>query len=175
MRSKITARGQTAEPDATLHKSGSDRPVFGVKAHWRRWILHVVVPLALGAAIYVLSRPSDIRFVAFLFGNPPPDWLEWLRQAPITDTIKNYPVVVWNLPDMLWAYASMAFFLLLWAKGSVENARFWLMIGLAIVGSSEALQYFGLIDGTYDPRDVIAIITGSGLAFLVLFQRTKWR
>lgn len=136
----------------------------------RQWVIHVALPLLLGASIYLLTRPPDIRFVAAIFGNPLPEWLLAARNSELARTIAGNDFISLNLPDGLWAYAGIAFFCLLWRGYRTSVQITWLIVGVLIVAGSEAFQFFGLTEGTFDHEDVIAIALGIFFAIALLFQ-----
>jgi hypothetical protein len=119
------------------------------------FVLHVVLPLALGTLVYAAYRDRDIHVVA------------WLAEAGAVDaardTVGRAPlprVVVGALPDLAWAWAFGAALVLVWRGKPLREAMPWLAAGAVVALGSEIGQAFGVVPGTFDPVDLAAIAAG---------------
>jgi hypothetical protein len=123
-----------------------------------------VAPIALGASIYVLWRPTRLRIFA------------WLAQAGLGDAVmgaresaaelgQRLPDwVLYTLPDALWALALSAAMARIWrTQLRARGAWVWLAMGAVIGAGGEGLQWLGWLPGTADWADALASLVGAGL------------
>jgi hypothetical protein len=120
------------------------------------WLLcTVILPLALGAAIYLSARNSAPQLV-----NALPDLLQsalstW-RQDVSPTRLPDW--LLFNLPDALWTFAFTSAVFLLWRKSSKTSVCFILVAVLFFSVALETFQYFNIVAGTFDPKDILASI-----------------
>jgi hypothetical protein len=101
-----------------------------------------LLPLFIGIFIYAAWR--GIPFIDFnhsffpLFKN------------------KTNSIILYNLPDFLWFYAFLSAFKLIWKDENGGLYFFWLFISIIVCLASELLQKKGLINGTFDMKDILA-------------------
>lgn len=117
----------------------------------KKILIHTVFPLSVGIAIYYFGRDWTHLEIGKLFHSPNsvsfPDWVKY------------------NLPDGLWLYAFTCLNIFIW-KNSESNVRlFWIAI-IPITGfTSEIMQYYHIILGTYDLKDIICYF----ISIIVIF------
>lgn len=102
----------------------------------------VILPLAVGALIYLLSH--DTLILQFHFKES--DFI-------IPKIIQNY------LPDFLWSFAFFNSLFLIW-KENKKMAIIYSCASLLISFSLEFLQKVGYINGTFDINDVVVYFLG---------------
>lgn len=128
-------------------------------------LLNIVIPLLTGFVIYSIYRPdtyiSNIIYVNMSF---------------ILD-FAEYPVFLqkffrFYLCDILWAYSlTFAVQIIISLKGR------YLIILFAVCSlfeiAIEAFQYFGFLNGTFDPLDIILEIFASLTAITIIYKKQK--
>ncbi len=134
-----------------------------------RVALHVILPLTLGLAAYVVFRQSDIRLFA---------WMRWLGLDACIAVVRDASAPLrmhaprWltgSLPDAAWAYAFGATLALVW-RGSSDRigTRAWLAIGALVTALLELGQAAHIIPGVFDLIDLVTMLLGFGLATTIL-------
>ncbi len=111
--------------------------------------------LVFGSYIYIIFRPSNIKFK------------QWLNFSAIPHDYQLPNCIINNGPNFLF---SLSFFLILfviWNKNSFEF-YIWGFIFIFISIISEILQLFHLLLGTFDLYDILAYILG----FLIILPFT---
>jgi hypothetical protein len=106
-----------------------NHPSSSAAGAWR-WLLHGVLPVVAGAAIYVLFRAPHLR----VFG--------WLRAMGLGDAVPA---------ARAWA-GPAAEHLPQW-RGPARRA--WLCAGIALGAGGELGQLAGLVPGVWDPADLL--------------------
>jgi len=113
-----------------------------------RAVLHVLMPLVLGALVYLTLREDTAHFLALLDAS----WLatalpaKWQGQAPAW--------VLFQLPDAAWGYALGAALGLVWRHGAPVGRALWLAVGLALTLGLELGQAAALMPGRFDLLDL---------------------
>lgn len=130
-------------------------------------IFHVVLPLLVGSVIYLLFRPTSLLM------------FRWAKHFGIFDyVIKMRAVIfkynaylpkwfIFSLPNALWVYSLTAYMLLLWYGHSGKMKYFWISLGLLFSAGMEILQYFYILPGTFDLKDLVFVIAGFALPILL--------
>ena len=125
--------------------------------------IHVVMPIAIGAMIYVLFRTTTLLVF---------DWLETvrllqpslhLRQACSEIRLPDW--LLYSLPDGLWVYALTSWMILIWDR---KPPLPWLLVGIALGLGGELGQLMGIVPGTYQNLDMIFYTAGFLAACLQL-------
>jgi hypothetical protein len=89
------------------------------------------------------------------------------RGIPILDynhsyfpLFKNKPseIILYNLPDLLWFYAFLSALKFIWKDENSTLYFFWLFISIIVCLTSELFQKIGLINGTFDIKDIVAYL-----------------
>jgi hypothetical protein len=108
-------------------------------------ILTVCLPLFMGGLIYYLTRPHSIYFLSWLdtvFGNSegsPSNWPSWM---------------VYQLPCALWTYSFTSLLLIIWKRVISLRSLLWILFPVALAIFLECFT------GIYDPKDLLAIVSG---------------
>ena len=126
--------------------------------------LRVVLPLALGAALYLLLRDDDIALFR---------WVEALGGGSLLGGVRGVTrglagfvprAFLGSFPDGAWAFAFGAAMALVWrAERGTAAARGWLAVGFVVAVGIELGQGLGVVPGTFDPLDLAAIAIGYAL------------
>lgn len=135
-----------------------------------RQILHIALPLLLGGGIYLFFRPDTLLMF---------QWAEFLQVRSFIDSVRAIihengftlpPLIIYSLPDALWAYSLVHFVRILWNK---PNEWYFLAISGGIL--PELLQIPGIVPGTFDLLDLIIQCLFMALASLQFVNfKTKY-
>jgi hypothetical protein len=135
----------------------------------RALLVHVCLPIACGAAIYVGWRSPHLMVQG---------WLRELGLGGAAATVRAHArcvrlpgFVKFSMPDALWCYALVAHFGRLW-KGT-RGGLAWAAAAVIAALSSELGQLVGVVPGTFDPADLASVACACALALLFLFP--PWR
>jgi hypothetical protein len=131
---------------------------------WRRFfLLHVVLPTAVGATIYLLFRTTSLLVF---------DWLQTLHLLPLVMVARQFCSAIrlpewllYSLPDGLWVYAVTSWMILIWSR---RPPMPWLIVGVALGVGGELGQAVGMVSGTYQHLDMIFYLLGFITACLQL-------
>ena len=148
----------------------------------RRWGLHVALPLFAGLGLYVFFRPNDVRVFSWLTAlglNHAVEALHWVA-VPLADRVPYW--VRGSGSDFAWAYAFGASLSLVWRRSSASLAAWvWFCLGGAVTAGLELAQAFRVIEGRFDPLDLLVMLAGFGFALYAvgikapLFARASGR
>lgn len=128
-----------------------------VRVRLQRVLLLIVVPLVLGAGVYVAWRPADVVLVGWLPATV-------VRALQATLGAWHPPrVVVDSAPDLAWAWAFGAALALVWRARPWRAKAPWLAAGLVVAAFAEIGQLWGVPPGTFDVIDLAAIVVGYAL------------
>lgn len=138
-------------------------------------LLHVVVPLSIGGAIYICWRDPSL----WLF-----DWVGYAGLAATVDGLRQLTLpyaavlprwVLYSLPDALWVYAAIMFMDRIWSGDATRklNRRIWLCSGPLLAIVIELGQLTKLIPGNFDPNDLLLSAAATGMAALVINNHRK--
>ena len=128
------------------------------------WLGAVLAPIASGATIYVLWRPTRLRVFSWLAQAGLGDAVTAARQraAGLGERLPDW--VLYTLPDALWAMALSAAMARIWREAlRARGAWIWLAMGAVIGAGGEGLQWLGWLPGTADWADAVASLGGAGL------------
>lgn len=140
--------------------------VFGRCRKALPFILHVVIPTLVGAAIYTLWGTRTLLV------------FKWYNAFGLTRTVAYLrtvagprsalpSVVIFSLPDALWVYALTATMCCIWWDIDGLAKRVWIGVPVLLGVTGELGQLFGLVPGTFDPLDLLAYVVG-GVSAVVL-------
>lgn len=124
------------------------------------FFLHVGLPLAAGALVYVACRSALPRALAWL---PVSGWLVGRLPGRFVDVF----------PDAAWSYALTAFFMLLWADAPGGARLFWVALSFAVSAGWELGQLNHLTPGTFDVFDLTFGVAGCALAVVSCSSSSK--
>lgn len=132
--------------------------------------LHVLLPLTVGVAIYVLWRsPSLLVF----------HWLSAIQLLEPVNRLRDLcePAMHWiphwclfSLPDGLWAYSFSSAIILTWQN---HNSRIWVLwfaIASSLGLTSELAQYYHVVPGTFESTDLFCYAIGSTIPLLIFMR-----
>ena len=131
-------------------------------------LIHVVLPLVLGATIYTLWRSSRLLVfrwygVAGLSG--------WVSDGRILALPYRHVLPSWalySLPDALWVYSFTSSLVLIWAVPTKASYySLWIALPCLLALGGEFGQMLHLVPGTFDWSDVIVYVV-AGVLGLVL-------
>lgn len=143
--------------------------------HTNKWVTSEVALgvlfLACGSAIYLLFRSKSINIY---------QWCSALGLSSMIDSLRN-SVQGWNisefvkfsLPDGLYCAAYILIIDAIWhyENGIVKNIVISLVPFVTI--SSEVLQYFGIVKGTFDIYDLICYTTPPMIYLIYIYNSLK--
>ena len=130
-------------------------------------LANIVLPLLFGGFIYFGLRSEEI--IAH-------SWVEWLgmssssvgmQSTALLSGITTPDWVLFNLADGLWVYSITALNLVLWRKEESAESWLWISAGLCCGLVCEVAQAYSLMQGTYDPLDVLFMIGGAAAAVFI--------
>lgn len=119
------------------------------------FFLHVILPTAVGASIYVGWRSTDLLVFR---------WIEFVGASGLV-VRPGIPLPFWvlyALPDGIWVYAYTSWMLLIWGRIAP-----WVYSGLVLAVGAELGQFVGLVPGTYANLDMVFYVGGFLLAGVV--------
>jgi hypothetical protein len=138
----------------------------------RRALLHVVLPLVLGGALYLFLRRDDIALFDAVDALGLGRALDGARLVTHSCATLVPRPILGSAPDAAWAYAFGAALGLVWrGEMATRAARVWIGGGFAIALGIELAQSIHLIPGVFDPIDLAAI----AVAYPVGACVTSWR
>lgn len=105
-------------------------------------IIHVLLPIIIGTAIYVLLRGYSGLFQSEKF-------IDKLSG-------RNIDGIQYNLPDGLWLYGLLSMITILWRKIISVYFVIWIFTAMSAAYFSEILQGLKIIPGTFDWLDILA-------------------
>lgn len=98
---------------------------------WPLYLLHVALPVIVGAAIYVLFRSPRLRVFHWLqavgLGGAVEAARGWAR--PAAEYLAEW--LLYSAPDGLWVYGLTACLALVWRGEPGRTRRAWLCVGVA--------------------------------------------
>lgn len=149
-------------------------PAEGSSAPWRALLL-VVVPLVIGAAIYLLWRERNLLMFAWVDAAGLGPGLDAARSATASFGARLPAWVRYSLPNGLWIFALNAALLRIWRGGHPLFRGLWLALALALGTGAELLQAAGLLPGTFDLTDLTVGVTAAVLpiAYVSLERRNR--
>lgn len=165
-------RVYSARPSSDMQTIGANTEVISTAARQRQAlrpnagvILHVLVPVMVGATIYLSWRsPTLLVFQWVRSWNLSSTVAAWRHTlAPLQGSIPRW--VLFSLPDALWVYALTACMTMVWMRRQTEwAARLWIASGAFLGCSAEIVQWSGAIPGTYDSVDLLLSAAAALLA-----------
>ena len=118
--------------------------------------LHVVVPLVIGTLTYAAWRSTDVRIVTWMSRIAP----RGVAAMQGTGASRAPAVILGSLPDAAWAWAFGASLSLVWLGRAWREKAAWLAAGALLALLAEVGQAIGVVPGTFDASDLVAIALG---------------
>jgi len=126
-------------------------------------VVALFLPVVFGGLIYIIFRTEKLLMF---------HWFEYLRLSNEINFIKNLRNIysfpgwfIYSLPDGLWIFSYTALTLEIWKFSITRDSSFWIFSIPIVAVSSEFLQLFRIIPGTFDLIDVIFYLLGIILPF----------
>jgi hypothetical protein len=115
----------------------------------------VVLPIALGAAIYVLWRAESLLVFRWIGAAGLRGPVHAARQslAGVRPLLPAW--ILYSLPDALWVYAGVAFYAILWREGPGRTRMFWTNLPAVLGIGGELGQFVGWVPGTFSVPDLV--------------------
>ncbi len=122
------------------------------------FLTQVVLPIAVGACIYVWWRSTDLLV------------FRWIELVGASDLVVRPEValpswVLYSLPDGCWVYSYTSLMLLIWRRMVP-----WVYSGGILALGAELGQLVGIVPGTYDNLDMAFYVGAFILAGVVHAQ-----
>lgn len=89
---------------------------------------------------------------------------------PFKEYLPNW--IYFSLPDSLWVYSFTSAILLMW-NNEIVKAKYWLLIPFISGCLVEIAQGLKLIEGTFDPVDLIGCIVAFILSIFIINRISK--
>lgn len=115
------------------------------------------VSLVAGSAIYILFRPTSLLMFQWFNAIGLMGKIEALRNNPPIEAYRLPPWVIFSLPFALWVLSYMLCIETIWwrSRSHWRDLWFWCVAVVSIV--SEFCQLLGVLPGTFDLADLLAI------------------
>ena len=138
-------------------------------------ILHVFVPVFLGALIYILFRTESLTVFMWIDNISLLDEVMILRSSLFGAKEEIPPVILYSLPDGIWVYSATYFMIMIW-ENNLKDISAWVWISLPFICSitAELLQSVQLVEGHYCSYDMMFYISFFGLALINIKFRGRW-
>ncbi len=148
-----------------------DVPINTVKDNWIQINLHILLPIFVGASIYLLFRKDTLLVFS---------WIEYIGASEIVFFIRDNiffirkyipDFILYSLPDGIWVYSGTVAFIIIWKK-STKNVFFvfWVFLPFSCAVVMEIFQLFRIVNGTFCSVDIIFYIL---LFCLALYPHVK--
>ena len=129
-----------------------------MSSNFKKLILFVFFPLLFGSIFYWLTRPfKEIYFLK---------WLPLL--SPPIDISPYVPdIIISTLPSFVWTFSMTALLILIWNplnwKGIFKLGSIVILLSVLF----EYLQKWNVVNGTFDPLDILFSLFATALVFLI--------
>lgn len=125
---------------------------------------HVLTPLAIGIAIYILWRPTSL--LAFhwieMIGLLQPTLHVRAMLSPVQPLIPSW--ILYSLPDGLWAYSFTSAIAICWDRRLTTETLAWCSIPFVLGVGSELGQLALVVPGVFEVADLACYSTDFLLA-----------
>jgi hypothetical protein len=114
-------------------------------------IYNVIIPLIIGVLLYVSFRSTSIKMFGWFYNFGFRELTNLIRVFfnPFKKCLPSW--IYYSLPDALWVYSFTSIYLILWNN----RINYWLIIPFFFGCLFEIAQSLKIVDGTYDPIDLI--------------------
>jgi hypothetical protein len=134
----------------------------------RRVMIHVVGPVAAGAAIYLLFRTPHLLVFSWTRAAGLAGMLASARHSlsPVAAAMPEW--MLYSAPDGLWVYALTAAMLAVW-RGDRSPGRYpWIAAGVVLGAGGELGQLAGFVPGTFDIADLLFSVAAFAAALYLV-------
>jgi hypothetical protein len=128
------------------------------------------MPLAVGTLTYAAWRSTDVRIVTWM-SRIAPRGVRTLHDALAPDGSRATAVILGSLPDAAWAWAFGAALSLVWLGRPWREKLPWLGGGALLALFAEIGQAMGVVPGTFDVVDLVAIALGFAAGAMLAGRR----
>lgn len=136
-------------------------------------LIHVIMPIAFGGAIYLLFRAKSMLVFRCIRGLGMETTLDTIRSRFTIISTGEFPWLFYSLPDAMWVYSLTAYMVLIWRGKLTRGGFVWISIGPLLALGAELGQALGLVGGTYDIADVVLCLIGTILPLLLLSPKNQ--
>ena len=140
-----------------------------------KWIDYIIsfISLLVGSFIYLIFRPMSLLM------------FKWVDHFGLTEKILSIRVlfndfdpnnfVIYNLPNGLWVLSISILLIKIWGETKSKYFKIYMSFLFILVVLPETLQFFKLLDGTFDVFDLVVNLVFFSLPFYCkkLFSSTK--
>jgi hypothetical protein len=114
--------------------------------------------LLVGSAIYILFRPTSLLMFnwADALGLMIPIHALRMHCLSVTNFLPSW--FIYSFPFALWVVAYLFFVKAIWWQSASPWRYLWFWCVPLVSVTAEICQYHGLIQGTFDPVDILIII-----------------
>lgn len=121
-----------------------------------RFMVHVVLPILIGASIYVGWRSTNLLVFR---------WIEFcgLSEFVVRPAVELPEWILYSLPDGCWVYSATSWMMLIWNRPVP-----WTWVAVVLAVAAEFGQLLGVVEGTYQTLDVLFYLLG--FTFAVVFN-----
>ena len=92
---------------------------------------------------------------------------------PLFDSTQVPDWVLYNVPDGLWFYSLQTSLIFIWGESNLKNLSGWTLIAITLAFLSEIFQFFKLIPGTFDWKDLLSYALASLVCFFNFSKNYK--
>lgn len=121
-----------------------------------RLTLTVLLPLLIGAMIYILFRDDSIKMFSWFEKIGIGGFLKIFRES-ISNQSYIPKWIIFSLPDALWAFSFTNIMLIMWQDKITKSSVLWILLAPAIAILSEVGQALKIVHGTFDILDLILL------------------
>jgi hypothetical protein len=132
--------------------------------------LHGLIPLAAGAAVYVLLRSESLLVFSWLHFFGLHNSIASVRSLTLPAAITLPDWFLYSLPDGIWVYCTTSTMCLIWKDSISVQGSIWIAIGFVAASTTEVAQLVGLLPGTFDPFDLLSYSFAFILACFVTYS-----
>lgn len=121
-------------------------------------VLSSTTSMILGGAVYLLWRPESLRMFSWFsslgVAQPVASMREWA--APFSHILPSWACL--SLPQSLWLLSGCLAIHLIWRDCFSTEEQLWMVAVLLLAIGGELGQAAGVVQGVFDPQDVVLIL-----------------
>ena len=128
---------------------------------------HVIIPLIIGSMLYISYRSLSLRMFSWFEAIGLSNFIKSIREIinPYKESLPNW--IYFSMPDALWVYSFTSAILLIW-NNKIVKAKYWLLIPFISGCLVEIAQGLKLVEGTFDPIDLILCSLSFILSMIII-------
>jgi hypothetical protein len=138
-----------------------------------KYTAHVVIPLLVGGAIYVVGRSRALRMFTWFEALHLDGFVQSLRDSYGAQFATLPAWILFSLPDGAWVYSFALSMGLLWIDTNPRAALSLAAIGPALGIGGELGQLASIVPGTFDVTDLLVSSAAAIAAMLFLANERK--